>query len=309
MLVVPNPLIQHTCFKALLQKTCFMSVLSSVAATKHAGNLQQADPRKTSATIPAVCVVLSCPCVLPKVGAHVLVETLCKSCRAGQKPTTHSQFSLLIVACAIRMNHSVVCQIYLHLFLKFHKACFTRLGNSKHLFEALLLLMLPQALQENQDSLLKEVGDQVTAETVLVLNAVFASVFSTTVSRVSVLCEREEKNYQGLVRVKLGIIYKTSTQGTESIGQDELHHIFSNVWDQKSDKCFLVCLERSKLSFFLVCSPSHCHAEALSLVPPRGSLPCMETAAELLFMYVLPLRACALSSTTPMKEKSQLQWF
>lgn len=237
MLVVPNPLIQHTSFKALLQKTCFMSVLSSVAATKHAGNLQQADPRKASATIPAVCVVLSCPCVLPKVGAHVLVETLCKSCRAGQKPTTHSQFSLLIVACAIRMNHSVVCQIYLHLFLKFHKACFTRLGNSKHLFEALLLLMLPQALQENQDSLLKEVGDQVTAETVLVLNAVFASVFSTTVSRVSVLCEREEKNYQGLVRVKLGIIYKTSTQGTESIGQDELHHIFSNVWDQKSDKC------------------------------------------------------------------------
>lgn len=37
---------------------------------------------------------------------------------------------------------------------------------------------------------------------------------------------------------------------------------------------------------------------ALSLVPPGGSLPCMETAAELLFRYVLPLRACVLSSTT-----------
>lgn len=97
---------------------------------------------------------------------QMLVETLCKSCRADQKPTAHSQFSLLIMACAIRMNHSVVCQIYLHLFLKFHKACFTRLANSKHLFKALLLLLLPQALQENQDLLLKEAGDQVTAETV-----------------------------------------------------------------------------------------------------------------------------------------------
>lgn len=56
-----------------------MSVLSSVAATKHAGNLQQADPGKTSATAPAICVVLSCPCVLPKVGADVsgnLVQVL-----------------------------------------------------------------------------------------------------------------------------------------------------------------------------------------------------------------------------------------
>ena len=164
MLIIPNPLTQRMCFKALLQKTCLISVLSSVAATKRAGNLQQADPR--TATPPAVCVVLSCPCVLPKVGADVLVETLCKSCRADQKPTAHSQFSLLIMACAIRMNHSVVCQIYLGLFLKFHKACFTRLTNSKHLFKALLLLLLPQALRENQDSLLKEVGDRVPAEMV-----------------------------------------------------------------------------------------------------------------------------------------------
>lgn len=110
MLAIPNLLIQHTCFKALLEKTCFMSVLSSVAATKHAGNLQRADPRETSATAPAV--VLSCPCVLLKVGVDVLVETLCKSCRADQKPTPHSQFSLLIMACAIRMNHSVICQTY-----------------------------------------------------------------------------------------------------------------------------------------------------------------------------------------------------
>ena len=61
------------------------------------------------------------------------------------------------------------------------------------------------------------------------------------------------KSYQWLVRVKLGITYRTSTQGTESMGPDELRHrAFSDVWDQKTEKCFLVCLERSKLRLLLV---------------------------------------------------------
>lgn len=59
-------------------------------------------------------------------------------------------------------------------------------------------------------------------------------------------------------------------------------------------------IKRQKSVSWLACC--HCHLVvmlgALSLVPPGGSLPCMETAAELLFRYVLLLRACVLSSTT-----------
>lgn len=146
-MVIRSPLIwQISAFKTLFQNmVCMGAQLGhciSAGVRKRARNLQQANPRRTSAT--ALSVSIFCP-LLPfcapkaKVDLDVLAETCTsKACRADQKPTSHSQFSLPIMACAIRVNHIVICCIYLYLFLKFHKAYFTRLANSKHLFKALL---------------------------------------------------------------------------------------------------------------------------------------------------------------------------
>lgn len=69
----------------------------------------------------------------------MLAETCASTaCRAGQKPTSPSQLSLLIMACATRANHIIIHHIYSSLLLTFHKACFTRLPDSGHLAKALL---------------------------------------------------------------------------------------------------------------------------------------------------------------------------
>lgn len=136
----------------------------STRVRKRARNLQQADPWRPSATALSVCAF--CPLLpfcapKPKADADVLAETCTsKACRADQKPTSHSQFSLLIMACAVRVNHIVVSRIYLYLFLKFHKDFFTRLANSKHLVKAFGSIRLNNW---NEEPLLEEVGDLVTA--------------------------------------------------------------------------------------------------------------------------------------------------
>lgn len=148
-MVIPSPLIQQiSAFKTLFQNMVCMSTqlgcYVSRRVRKCVRNLQQANPRRTSAT--ALSVSVFCPLLpfcapKPKVDVDVLAETCTrKACRADQKPTSHSQFSLLIMACTIRVNHIIICHTYLCLFLKLHKAYFTRLANSKHLFKALLLL-------------------------------------------------------------------------------------------------------------------------------------------------------------------------
>lgn len=72
---------------------------------------------------------------------------------------------------------------------------------------------------------------------------------------------------------------------------------FSEVLKQKQGLTWLGPwhLESCELSFS--CHPYILYTH-LFCWDVLGSLPCMETAAELLFRYVLPLRACALSSTT-----------
>lgn len=135
------------CFRTLLPKRRLVPALRLVAVFQ-----QQLEStlRISSKQIPGgvellQCLplfsVLPCPSALPAVHTDVLVEThTSEACGADQKPTSRSQFSRLIMACATRANHTVVCWVYWYLFLKFHEAGFTRLTNSKHLFKALLPL-------------------------------------------------------------------------------------------------------------------------------------------------------------------------
>lgn len=108
------------CFRTPLPKRCFVSALSLVAVFQ-----QQLESmlKISSKQIPggvellqclSLFSVLPCPSALPEVHIDVLVETHTgEACRADQKPTSCSQFSWLIMACAIRANHTVVCRLYL----------------------------------------------------------------------------------------------------------------------------------------------------------------------------------------------------
>lgn len=74
------------------------------------------NPRRASAPAPSVCIfcpLLPCCAPSPKGDGNVLAETCANTaCRAGQKPASHSQLSLLIMACATGANHVVIRRIY-----------------------------------------------------------------------------------------------------------------------------------------------------------------------------------------------------
>lgn len=109
--------------------------------TKHTRKPQQANPGGLQLLhrLPAFSVLLPFCAPSPERDGSVLAGTCASTaCRADQKPTSPSQLSLLIMACATGANHIVIRGIYSSLLLIFHKACFTRLPNSRHLAKALL---------------------------------------------------------------------------------------------------------------------------------------------------------------------------